>query len=201
METDTQAEGLSTRHRILQEALTLMSQKGVDGTSMRDLAAAVGLNVASLYHHFPSKRELLEAVLAERGFLPIQAESAEWVSGQSGEDTLAAMLSDVLVSIFEVEDFVRLMVGEAMRGEETARATGLDLFAVFEESIAEWITTHRPDIGESTSPAAVAQLLSSMVVGIFVLHAAGVTQDEGEDLAAMISRRAREAAQILGLSG
>ena len=70
-----QVEGSSTRHRILQVALSLMSQKGVDGTSMRDLASAAGLNVASLYHYFPSKRELLEAVLVERGYLP------EWATG------------------------------------------------------------------------------------------------------------------------
>ena len=65
-------EGSSTRRRILQIALALMAQRGVDGTSMRDLASAAGLNVASLYHYFPSKRDLLEAVLVEQGFLPIQ---------------------------------------------------------------------------------------------------------------------------------
>ncbi|HLH27545.1 MAG TPA: helix-turn-helix domain-containing protein, partial [Acidimicrobiales bacterium] len=41
------------RQHILAVALSLMSQSGVDGTSMRDLAAAAGLNVASLYHYFP----------------------------------------------------------------------------------------------------------------------------------------------------
>ena len=64
-------EGSATRSRILQIALTLMAQRGVDGTSMRDLASAAGLNVASLYHYFPSKRDLLEAVLVEHGFLPV----------------------------------------------------------------------------------------------------------------------------------
>jgi AcrR family transcriptional regulator len=199
-ETEIPAEGLSTRHRILQEALSLMSQKGVDGTSMRDLASAVGLNVASLYHHFPSKRELLEAVLDERGFLPIQPAAPAPNTGQSDEDDLATMLRDILLAIFEVEDFVRLMVGEAMRGEETARATGLDLFATFESSIAEWVAINRPDLGKRSTPAAVAHLLSAMVVGIFVLQAAGVVRDDGEDLAAMITRRAHEAAQILGMS-
>ena len=65
-------EGSATRRRILQIALTLMAQRGVDGTSMRDLASAAGLNVASLYHYFPSKRDLLESVLIEQGFLPIR---------------------------------------------------------------------------------------------------------------------------------
>ena len=35
--------------------------------------------------------------------------------------------------MFEVEDFVRLMVGEAMRGEATARSVGLELFSTFED--------------------------------------------------------------------
>ena len=70
--TATAGEGSATRRRILQIALTLMAQRGVDGTSMRDLASAAGLNVASLYHYFPSKRDLLESVLIEQGFLPIR---------------------------------------------------------------------------------------------------------------------------------
>ena len=70
-----QGDGSPTRSRILQIALTLMSQRGVDGTSMRDLAGAAGLNVASLYHYFPSKRDLLEAVLVEHGLFPVQAGS------------------------------------------------------------------------------------------------------------------------------
>jgi AcrR family transcriptional regulator len=192
-----QAEGSSTRHRILQVALTLMSQKGVDGTSMRDLASAAGLNVASLYHYFPSKRELLEAVLIERGYLPV------WADGPvpaelSPETKFAEVLTDILVSMFEVEDFVRLMAGEAMRGEETARAVGVDLFTNFESSLAEWIVTHLPDLDRRSGAAAVAHLLSAMVVGIFVQYAAGVGVEEDRDLTAVLAERAREIAHILG---
>src|SRR6185437_7566967 len=118
-------EGSATRRRILQIALSLMSQRGVDGTSMRDLASAAGLNVASLYHYFPSKRELLEAVLVERGYLPEWTTGPKPDGGPEAESALAAVLTDILVSMFDVEDFVRLMAGEAMRGEETARAVGV----------------------------------------------------------------------------
>src|ERR1700734_1520718 len=69
-------EGSATRRRILQIALTLMSQRGVDGTSMRDLATAAGLNVASIYHYFPSKRDLPVSVLAERGLIEGPSASA-----------------------------------------------------------------------------------------------------------------------------
>ena len=193
-------EGSATRRRILQIALTLMSQRGVDGTSMRDLASAAGLNVASLYHYFPSKRDLLESVLIEQGFLPIRPVRTD-VDGADPDSealTLAQLLAEIMTSRFEVEDFVRLMVGEAMRGEATARAVGRDLFASFETSIEDWVKQNRPDLDrEGPGAAAVARLLSAMVVGIFIQHAADVLGEEGDDLAALSLGRAREAASIL----
>ena len=196
----TQGEGSSTRRRILQIALTLMAQRGVDGTSMRDLASAAGLNVASLYHYFPSKRDLLEAVLVEQGFMPIEVPRSEPDgNGQhDGMATLEQLLADTLVSMFEVQDFIRLMMGEAMRDESTARAVGLDLFTSFQSTMEDWVRTHRPDLDEQSGAAPVARLLSAMVVGIFVQHAAGVLSDDGNDLAALSRQRAREAEQILG---
>jgi AcrR family transcriptional regulator len=44
-------------------ALTLFAQWGYHGTSMKDLADAVGMRPASLYNHLRSKHELLRAVM------------------------------------------------------------------------------------------------------------------------------------------
>jgi AcrR family transcriptional regulator len=220
-------DGSSTRRRILQIALTLMSQRGVDGTSMRDLASAAGLNVASLYHYFPSKRDLLESVLVEHGFLPLavtapsrpdrpepegapatesdgESESdsrseseSESGSGTGSESDLAGLIEGILDAMFKVEDFVRLMVGEAMRGEETARTVGLDLFSNFERSIEAWVRTHRPDLDERAGAGEVSRLISAMVIGLFIQHAASALPDEGDDLAALFAKRAAEAARVI----
>ena len=99
--------------------------------------------------------------------------------------------------MFEVEDFVRLMVGEAMRGEATARAVGVDLFASFESASRTGSRTTAPTSNEGPGAAAVARLLSAMVVGIFIQHAADVLGEEGDDLTALSLDRAREAASIL----
>jgi AcrR family transcriptional regulator len=198
MATEETPETPSTRLRILQIALTLMSQRGVDATSMRDLASAAGLNVASLYHYFPSKRDLLEAVLGERGYLPVRAMGHQEHAEPTDETKLGGMLAEILRAMFQVEEFVRLMVGEAIRSEETARAVGNDLFKPFEASIEEWIKANRPDLDQRSGARQVARLLSAMVVGIFVQREAGVMEDEDDDLATMLNRRAYEAAQILG---
>ncbi len=191
------SEGSSTRSRILEIALSLMSQRGVDGTSMRDLASAADLNVASLYHYFPSKRDLLEAVLVEHGFSPVVTDAQLSGTDPSPDARLAGLLSDMLLAILDVEDFVRLMLGEAIRGEETARAVGLDLFSNFQQSLESWLVVHRPDLDTTSGAPAVARLLRAMVVGIFVEHAAGVLDDDAADTAALMVERAQEAAQIL----
>jgi AcrR family transcriptional regulator len=193
MDTETAAEVPSTRQRILQISLELMSQRGVDGTSMRDLAAACNLNVASLYHYFPSKRELLEAVLGESGMLPVKVRRPK----PEDADPFVSLLVTILRSMFEVESFIRLMVGEAIRYEENARAVGVELFSSFETVLEDWITNNRPDLAELAGAGAMARLLTGVVVGLFVQHAAGVVDVEGDDLDIMILTRARETVQIL----
>jgi AcrR family transcriptional regulator len=45
--------------RILKTGITLFKARGYHGTSVRDLAKAVGIEPASVYHHFPSKQDIL----------------------------------------------------------------------------------------------------------------------------------------------
>ena len=56
---------ISTKQRILNCAATLFASKGFTETSIRELAAAVGLQGSSIYNHFPSKTAILEYMLDE----------------------------------------------------------------------------------------------------------------------------------------
>ena len=46
--------------------------------------------------------------------------------------------------MLEVEDFIRLMMGEVMRGDDTAFAVGDDLFAATQASLERWLADHDP---------------------------------------------------------
>ena len=48
----------NTRGEILGLSIPLFATAGFDGVSMRDIAAAVGVTPAALYHHFPDKEQL-----------------------------------------------------------------------------------------------------------------------------------------------
>lgn len=199
--TETQPAGaLSQRQHILDTALALMSQRGVDGTSMRDLAAATGLNVASLYHYFASKRELLVAVLQERGFIDDLAASTGPASiARDDFAGLSDVLEDMLGSMLEVEDFVRLMLGEVMRGEETAHAVGVELFEATQTALERWLEESEPALCQDPGAPAVARVLRSFIVGLFFEHLAGVMSPPGppEGARAAFRQRAAEVVAVL----
>ena len=74
------ADAADTKELLLQAALALFADKGYEGTSVRDIARAIGLSESALYAHFPGKRAIFDAVFARLGPL-----SAMQVAADLGE--------------------------------------------------------------------------------------------------------------------
>lgn len=51
---------------IVTEAISLLSEEGIEGVSLRKLAARLGIKAPSLYWHFADKSALLAAILERR---------------------------------------------------------------------------------------------------------------------------------------
>jgi AcrR family transcriptional regulator len=78
---------------ILRAAAVLIAERGYHGASMRDLGRAVGLQMASLYHHFGSKQELLVAIMREAmADLTAVVREAVDAAGPDPHDRLAAAI-------------------------------------------------------------------------------------------------------------
>ncbi len=60
------ASGRLKRAKIVADAMALFASEGYGDTSLRDIAEKVGVSKSSLMHHYPTKEQLLGAVLAER---------------------------------------------------------------------------------------------------------------------------------------
>jgi AcrR family transcriptional regulator len=54
------------RRNVLNAAWELFAAQGFDDTSMRDLAFKAGVSTATIYAHFPTKPDLLEALIEQR---------------------------------------------------------------------------------------------------------------------------------------
>ena len=56
---------MTTRDKILAEALNQFSVRGYDSVSVRDIAYAVGIKESSLYNHFKNKQDIFDSIINE----------------------------------------------------------------------------------------------------------------------------------------
>lgn len=79
---DSEEQG--TRQRILNTAARLFVERGYAGTSVRDIAAELGIANPSLYYHFKSKSEVLVELLKEPlEYVQAAVSEAEQLSGDA----------------------------------------------------------------------------------------------------------------------
>lgn len=178
------------RTRILDAALTLVSELGAAGTSMRRLAGACGLNVATIYHYFPSKADLLRALIEERRYGErMAAEEPPMDPARPPRDRLATLVRWVAERTLEEDAVLRLIVGEGLRGDPTARRSATELVAALDATLVVWLDRGFPELGDPPSPALVARLVRRTLLAVVTEQLATGATDvaaHADDLAALV---------------
>jgi AcrR family transcriptional regulator len=112
----------------MQAAIPLLARQGYRGASLAAIAAAVDMSQPGVLHHFPSKEQLLLAVLAERD-RDSRQRVADALAG-AGLDPLAALTALVAYNqtIRELVQLFTVLVGEAVAEEHPAHRHFVDRY-------------------------------------------------------------------------
>lgn len=99
--TKREATSEAIRRRILESTLALHSQKGIFGTSWKDIALHADVSLATVYNYFPSLDELVPACgeLMAAIIQPPSLDDADAI--YAGAETLEARVARLLKTLFD----------------------------------------------------------------------------------------------------
>jgi TetR/AcrR family transcriptional regulator, transcriptional repressor for nem operon len=90
-------KGARTRARVVEAAAALIHERGVSGTTLEDVKVAAEVSGSQLYHYFPDKTELVQAVIDYQA------------------DSIVERNTHVLGSTNGVEAWRKMVIGAARR--------------------------------------------------------------------------------------
>ncbi|TCJ11676.1 TetR/AcrR family transcriptional regulator [Parasulfuritortus cantonensis] len=136
----------ATRDEILRVSMPMFAQRGYDGVTMREIAAAVGIQAAALYYHFPDKQSLYMAVM-EHAF----------------SDRLKRFLASVVEDLTRDPELLLLLQRERIDGDAARRKLLVEqLFAPPMQALTRLLRDLAPDRD--------ANLLALSLTGMAMFH-------------------------------
>ncbi len=179
-----------TRQKILETALAVFAENGTDGGSMREIARRAGVNVATAYHHFGSKREMFLAIFRELGFLDQPYDTAWVIPGLDPHVVIEQLCMGAWILMSSGADVLRLAVTEAMKGDADIRS----VFEDWREQGDDYIEDVLVESGLATRPVAQRRgwVLRSVIWSTFMTELI-----EGRFEATELRHRARDTAATL----
>ncbi len=110
------------RERILQEAVTLFYERGFTGTTLDDIAAALGVTKPFIYTHFKSKVELLGAICLPTIEMSLEAAAKATASSGSATSRLRRLVTDFTGVVMRRQANIAVYFREEMHLDPAARA-------------------------------------------------------------------------------
>jgi AcrR family transcriptional regulator len=162
---ETSARARDTKGEIHRAALDLFSNQGYEKTSLREIAEAVGITKASLYYHYSSKQELLQAIVGtffeDLRLVLAQVDDEPW-SPERERELLGAYLDVVITHRSAGPTVVRDIAA-------VLAAFGDQLGDLIDRSrrFQTWLAGPNPQISDRILAAAAIEVVGAVMSGGF----------------------------------
>jgi AcrR family transcriptional regulator len=148
---------------LLDAAVALFNERGYEATSMDELAARLGVTKSAIYHHVPSKVELLRLAL-DRALDALFALTEETgaTTGPAIDRLEYVVRGSVHVLAAELP-FVTLLL--RLRGNSEVERTALQRRREFDRAVTGLVRAaeHEGDVRADVDPAVISRLLFGTV--------------------------------------
>jgi len=164
---------MERQEALVQAAFELLAERGFEGLRTRDIAAKVGVNIATLHYYFPTKEKLIRGVL---GYAMERFRTTLQPADSPGEQLRAHFAGIRRLARTEPKLFV--VMGElAMRGRRD-RAIGAivrDVDATWQKVLGTLLRRAAKEGAIASAAAAddLAALIVATLKGLFMLPAEG----------------------------
>ena len=159
-----QQQAEERRNQLIDVALELFGQNGIEATRVSDIARAAGVAQGLLYHYFPSKDALLAAIVEREGPLALLHELLATPPNRPARETLLEIATRIYALIQQRRPLLRLIMREVIWQPEMLRF-GMGVREQALGMLAPYLRS-RVDAGELRphDPLVVGQLFASNVI-------------------------------------
>lgn len=176
----------NNKQKIIDVALKLVGEKGVEGTSLSDIAKEVGISKGTLYYYYSTKNELIFDI-TEVHMNRITGGIFELIEKNKGDVSWKEMLKLLFETLLKSETRTRLhlyLIQEILSGNELLKErftnTYMQWFGMFEEGY-EIITSKQQDIRVQ------ARIMVAAIDGFIIQSIVGAREISVDDIVEKIS--------------
>lgn len=166
----------ATRELIVETADTLFYEGGFEATSFAMIAAAVGISRGNFYHHFKSKDEILDAVIARRVERTRAMLDAWQAEGAGPRERILCFLRILITNRARIMAFgcpVGTLSTELAKLDHAAQPRARSLFVLFRD----WLTAQFRALGAGEAAETRALHVLAWSQGVAVMASAFRDED------------------------
>lgn len=158
-----------TAERIVSTATRLFADKGYDGTSVKDISDAAGVNIAAINYHFVSKDNLCRHIIEQFGTERLDLARRTLQVPRNTDDfkvRLEIFLRQTLEAMIRQTDLVRLIQQELDKSESRCSDVFRNTFQQHAQTLVEFFDHARKSgiVAADVEPFFAAAFLMSHIV-------------------------------------
>jgi len=161
----------STRELIVENADSLFYEGGFEATSFAEIAAAVGISRGNFYHHFKTKNDILDAVIARRLEMTRAMLDGWQAEGAGPRDRILSFIHMLIANRTKIMAFgcpVGTLSSELAKLDHVAQGRAAEIFGLFRE----WLAGQFRALGAGDQAETLALHLLTWSQGVAVMATA-----------------------------